>query len=84
MLRAALPVAVMTACLAAALPTVVVPRLWVSRMRGIAKLTECIAEGLDLLLVGVLLDLDVVEHFRNVLHVTQHVIELLDNGEDFL
>jgi hypothetical protein len=63
MLRPLLPVAVMTARLMTALLAVALPGLWVLRTRRILEFTERVAEGLDLPLVGTLLDLDVIEHF---------------------
>jgi uncharacterized membrane protein len=84
MLRIVLAVAVVWMPLVAALPAVAVPlRLLLSGLGRILELAERIAQGLDLLLVGMFLDLSVIEHFRDLLHVTQHVIELIDNGQHF-
>ena len=81
MLRVPFPGAVLTVRLPAALAAISVPVMLWSRMRWILELPQRVAEGLDFLLVGASLDLHVIEHFRHLFHVTQHVVELVDDGQ---
>ena len=75
----AIPVAVVA--LSAALPTVAIA-VTVTILRGIwraLKLTQRAAERLNFLFVGPLLNLHVVQHLHDFLHVAQHDVEPLDD-----
>ncbi len=84
MLRALLPAPVMKMRLPAAWPPVPVRRALLLGAGRILELAERVAQALNFLLVGPLLDFDVIEHFQDLLHVTQHIIEPLDNAKHFL
>jgi hypothetical protein len=47
------------------------------------KLPKRLAQRFDFPLVRVLLNLQVIEHFPDLFHVQQYVVELLDDAEHF-
>ncbi len=63
-------------------PAIVAARLG-PLMSGILELTQRAAKRFDLLLVGALLDFDIVEHFRDLLQITKQVVELVDHSQHF-
>ena len=72
------PVALM-----AAVSTLVIAPGLLARMSRVLELTQSIAQRFDFLLIGALLDIDVIQHFRDLLQITKQVIELVDHGLHF-
>jgi len=83
-----LPIAFMRLRSASAVPAMAIP--WIplllrrAGVRRILKLAQGVAERLDFLLIRLLLDFDSIQQFRDLLHVRQNVVQLLNYDQHLL